>query len=80
MAEKLEDFSWNNSRMDSTFPYTKWLDGNIWRIRRGVDFDMPAKNMRVNLYSAADRRGVRVRTKLKGDEITLQAYPWDDPE
>lgn len=81
MAEKLSEYDFDNSRIsDATYPYSKWFDGGIWKIKHGVDFKVPARNMRINLYAAAERRGLRVRTTLKNDEIVLQAYPWDDEE
>lgn len=58
------------------FPWAQWLDGQVWRLKRDVDF--PAHYSRQKIQNLikynARMRGVAVRIRTMGDATYLQAY------
>ena len=49
------------------YPWTEWADGSVWRITRGVDYDVATENMRVNLHMKADALSQKVWTHKVAD-------------
>lgn len=59
-------------------PWDEWLDGSIWRLRRGEDFDVSAPTIQKRAHPAAQSRGLRVQTSVEDDDtIVLRAYVRD---
>lgn len=52
------------------------MNGEIWEIVQGTDFDVDRQSMRSNLYVAAQRQGASgVQTVFSGEKtIRFQAY------
>jgi hypothetical protein len=66
LAEELDDFEWGDGRGKGgpgKYDWTRWIKGDIWRIKRGEDYDIPTENMRVTLHAKADQKGLKVRTR-----------------
>ncbi len=61
------------------YPWEEWLDGKPYGLKRGADFDTDVASMRVTVYRAAKRRGVRVRTMVEGGVLSIQRR-WTDAE
>lgn len=61
MARKLESFP---SAALARYPWDEWLDGSVWELVRGEDFQSKMATFRANAQLQAKRRGGRVRTKL----------------
>lgn len=74
MAQLLEKFPARD------YPWDEWLDGQPYGLLRGVDFDTDVASMRVTVYRAAKRRGVRVRTMVEGDVLSIQRRNSDGSE
>lgn len=72
MARVLEDFDFRK-RPHSRHPWDTWLDGQVWELRQGVDFSSEPPNMRGAAHAAAAKRGLTVRTSIRGPVLTLQA-------
>jgi hypothetical protein len=73
MARTLKRFDFpERHAANSRYPWDQWLDGQIWQITRGEDFDISTESMRVRLYPAAKARGGSIRTNVKGSTITFQ--------
>lgn len=72
MATKIEAFT--DAPRRSKYPLDDWLDGGIWRLARGEDFEQSTTSMRSVLYTAAKRRGgsVMTRTIRDGDSEVLE--------
>ena len=57
------------------YPWGEWLDGRVWRLTRGFDFDCTIQSFRVMVHKSARDRGMKVRTVFDGeDAIVVQAY------
>lgn len=82
MAEILSaGYDFDAFKRTAKYPYDDWFNGKVWRITRGVDFDIPAKSMQINLYAAASRYDLKLRTRLEGDSaLIIQAVPWSADE
>jgi hypothetical protein len=74
-------FDFDNARKNAKYPYEDWFNGKVWKISRPEDFQITPKSMQINLYAAAARYDLRLRTKLEGgDSIIIQAVEWGDDE
>tara|TARA_B100000953_G_C17930994_1_gene393878 strand:- start:288 stop:521 length:234 start_codon:yes stop_codon:yes gene_type:complete len=72
MAEILEDYEFRKAGRRDSYPYEEWFDGQVWKLYQGVDFDCSVISMRVNLYNAAKRKGIKIRTSMRVDAVILQ--------
>ena len=72
MAEILDDHEFGKVGRNDAYPYDEWFDGQVWKLYQGVDFDCTVISMRVNLYNAAKRRGIKIRTSMRVDAVILQ--------
>ena len=75
MAKKLDQFPDRTRR--GIYPWDKWLNGEIWLLRRGKgegdDYETTTASMRATAVSAAKRAGKRVRTQVTTDEDGTEA-------
>lgn len=55
----------------TTYPWVKWLDGQIWRLLPGVDFTVSAESFRSLAGQTARKRGLRLRTSIRPDGSVL---------
>lgn len=56
------------------YPYDKWFNGQIWELIGGTDFSNDPENFRITLTGAARRRNTRIRTRVVGSRVYVQAY------
>ena len=80
MASILPTYDWTkasahieNAR-SRVYPWDEWLDGQIRKLDRGPDFDGPAMSVERVIRTSANRRGIRVRIRVEGESIYLQAH------
>jgi hypothetical protein len=70
----VEDVKWATRAVNADIdPVTKvdWkklMNGQIWRLVRGLDYAMQSESMASNIYTRARREGVRVRIKTNKDQ------------
>lgn len=80
MAEILPIYDWTHASAHITnarskaYPWDEWLDGQIRKLSRGEDFDGPAMSVERVIRTSANRRGIRVRIRVEGESIYLQAH------
>ena len=74
MAEILEDFEFTH-RGSAKYPWDLWLDGQVWKIIRGTDYQCASASMRTAAFLAARTRNKNVRTNMimDGKAIVVQA-------
>jgi hypothetical protein len=59
-----------------SFPWAQWLDGQVWELTYGTDFQGPSvPSFRDRVKYVANRQyHLAVRTRIKGDKLYIQAY------
>jgi hypothetical protein len=55
------------------YPWDEWLDGRVWALTVGEDFNAKVNTLKANAQLQAKKRGGRIRTRLleDGDKQTL---------
>jgi hypothetical protein len=78
MATQLEKFAFASVGRKGKYDWDLWLDGNIWELKRPVDFQGNSNSMRNGAKQAGKIRGLKVRTTLVNDDtLVIQAYKDD---
>ena len=73
MAEELESFDFSTGRK-AKYDWDKFLNGSIWKLTSGKDFDTSPSSMRCTIFAAAKRRGLNVRSSVRKDDVIFQAH------
>lgn len=70
----LERLTFPRRATEEKYPWSEWLDGHVWRLVPGEDFDVEMESFRSAAYMAAARKKVRVKTHIpkKKDCIFIQ--------
>ena len=68
MATKLKKYDWDNSSNmtkgeKAVYPWDEWLDGSIWRLTHGKDFQPHPLMMERIIRTRATGRGARVQLR-----------------
>lgn len=70
MAEKLRTFDWSKAsnitpegQEKVVYPWEEWLDGDIWQLTHGEDFETPPLMMERIIRTRATARGAKVRLR-----------------
>lgn len=73
MAKQLDRFPGGGS-----YDWDQWLDGGIWLLTKGEDFEIDIESMRAAASRAAKQAGKKVRTRVikegEADQLAIQAY------
>lgn len=72
MARKLKAFPEDQV---SKHPWDDYLNGDIWEIQQGEDFDCKPVVMRNQIYNTAHKRDLDARVSVRGNIIVFQALP-----
>lgn len=64
MAETVNEFPVVGRKRTTKYPWSEWLDGQVWRLEKGDngDFNCSTKSFRLSAYQAAKKNNVKVRT------------------
>lgn len=62
----------------SKYDWTRLLNGDIWELVQGKDFDCSPENFRIQAYKRAKLEGKRVRATVRGDRVRLQVRDESD--
>jgi hypothetical protein len=75
MAEVVDD-SMFPEHPGVVYPWTKWLDGRVWRLLPDVDFTVSAESFRALAGQTARKRGLRLRTSIRPDgSVIIKSDP-----
>lgn len=74
MAEVVNGYEFTKATRESKYPWGEWLDGRVWKLTSGVDFDTNAATFRDMCFNRVSGTDLKVRTRVKGNVIHLQAY------
>lgn len=77
MAEVLEQHDFASTGIHGKYPWTKWLDGQIWKLRKHVDYDCTTDSFKQAAYAWARRHDIIVQIhmdqKQQDEFVILQA-------
>lgn len=71
MAKVVKDHKFTENGRQK-YDWDKWLDGQIWRLEHGVDFDANCKVIQVLAHRQANQRGKKVRTATGNGFVMVQ--------
>jgi hypothetical protein len=66
MAKQLDEFPRQKRR--GKYPWEEWLNGHVWLLRKGEDYETSSSSMRAIAASAAKSAGKRLRTQVSRDD------------
>jgi len=55
----------------ASYPWAKWLDGQLYEIEVGVDFTVSLPSFRALAFTTAKAQGYKVNTQMSDDKKTL---------
>jgi hypothetical protein len=55
------------------YPWDEWLNGNVWELEHGKDFQSTPLSFRQIAYNRAGQRGHRAAVQIHGSKLYLQA-------
>lgn len=81
MAKKVGSFPVETRRGGRSFkyPWAEWLDGSVWELTRGIDFQVEVDSLLPQVYTQAKNRGLTAHTQTsygfgaEPDKVYLQA-------
>jgi hypothetical protein len=85
MATVLKSYDWqkisrSNKRSRSrSYPWGEWFDGRIWQLEQGTDFDGPPASLERVIRTSANRRKIKVRIRIDGEQVILQQHGGEMP-
>lgn len=71
MAKMLKEFDFNAPKKT---PLDQYLDGRIWQLKKGEDFDIAVTSQKGLIRKQARARGMEIQTHEDGDILIVQAY------
>jgi len=75
MAEVLNEFAFVKGAPKRVYPWDEWLDGQVWRLTRGEDFNCLASSFQCMVSRVAKVRGLLCSTAREGDDaVIVQAF------
>lgn len=75
MAERVNSFP---PSKQTSYPWSDWFDGSIWKLTQGEDFTSTFLAFRTLCYQTASRKNMRVQTRQDGNQLWLRASDKDD--
>jgi hypothetical protein len=73
MARRIEDpgtIAWDRSMY--TYPWSDWLDGQIWELTPGEDFKVSVAAFQAMAHKYARNYDMKIRTKQRDGKLLLQ--------
>jgi hypothetical protein len=55
------------------YPWNEWLDGQVWKLVQGTDFDTAPEAFRDTARHYAIRHGLKFGSCIKGNRVIIQA-------
>lgn len=80
MAREMKHQSWDlqvkRIQTQMKYPWHEWLNGSMWLLIQGEDFDMPLEQFRLYVLRYCSEHSVQVKTKKnrEGNALYIKAY------
>lgn len=69
MAEKISTYKFPGMRCK--YDWDLWMNGSIYRLRKGEDFSVSVTSMRAMAYNVAAKRGLTLLSKVEDDSTLV---------
>jgi len=83
MAKVLKEYDRSESDVKQgrppIYPWDEWLDGRIWELTQGEDFEISMDNMENYIRKTAYRKEIEISV-FRHDEKTLIIHPYQSRE
>ena len=73
MAETIDAFP--ETPTPARYPWDEWLDGRIWKLTAGDDFNGTARDFSSHIRISAYRRNLLMTIRREGNHLYIQARP-----
>jgi hypothetical protein len=62
---------------ETKYPWDEWLNGSVWQLAQGEDYQVKTKSFRTSAQAVARKRGGRVKSAItdNGDGLVMQFIP-----
>ena len=58
----------------SSYPWALWINGSVWEVKKGVDFQSTLMSFRTSLRYEARKRGMAVTIRALEEGFKFQFY------
>lgn len=72
MEKVTQDIEWGQGGK-ARYDWNTILNGEVWALRKGEDFDCTPEGFRSAARNAATKRELSLRTKMDGDTVIVMA-------
>lgn len=62
------------------YNYDEWLDGQIWQLEEGTDFEVNKMSFMTSVRGAAKKRDLKLKSRVTDDAVIIQAEPLTDED
>ena len=77
MADILEEFDFSlytcSVGRNEKYPWSEWMDGQIWKLKQGVDFKTKTSSFAAGIRARARKNGIQLKTAMFGEYVVFQA-------
>lgn len=80
MSQRVSELPPANAGRKAIYPWDEWLDGSVWLLKQGEDFQTSVNAFRATAHVAGKRRGVKVATRKRDEGLYIQAFESDGLE
>lgn len=70
--KEVKDFAFEDSSRNK-YDWDTILNGKVWKLENGKDFKCSTKSMAALAKMTAKGRNLKIKTKVDGDDLVLQA-------
>jgi hypothetical protein len=69
MVEEMPGYGQRGSK----YPWDEWLNGKVWLLVPGTDFDLSITSMQSSVTNAARSRGIKITMRKREEGLYIQA-------
>lgn len=80
MAETLEAHDFKNGHGNQKYPWADWGNGDVWRIKKGEDFEVAPRVMQGQIKVRGTKEGRRTVTNVQDDSVVFAFQRTDETE
>lgn len=75
MAKQVNDPMPENRGGNFKYPWKDWLNGEVWLLECGKDFQIPLESMRHLVHATARRKGFTATCRSRPEGLYVKGHP-----